>query len=617
MRRSFRENPLLSQQPIHPRPPPRGGELIDFADALVKHPTLFMKTYTLMCRVLALMSALGAMTARGADKIDFATEIKPLLESACLSCHGTEKPKGDLQLTTRAMALKGGEKGTSLVPGKSAASPLYKATVLPPGHDDIMPPKGAPLTQWQADTLKRWIDEGADWPESITLTKVQRFDFVKDVKPILEFECVACHREGHDQGGLRLDTREMAFKGGDSGPGIVAFRPQKSPVSTSTMASREDDKLMPPAKKGGPMSKEKITTLAKWIEQGASWPEGLTLVPKKREEMVGDEKVIVAAIQAKIVKQPPAKNQAEMKGYTNFIPGTTVKYSMVPIPGGEFLMGSPATEKGRRADEGPQHKVKIPPFWMGQFEVTWNEYELFMYPDQEKALTVETNSPYLDKVSDAVTRPTKPYVEMSFGMGKGDYPAISMTHHAASKYCEWLSAKTGHFYRLPTEAEWEYAARAGTTTAYFFGDDPARLKEFAWTAHNSDFKYQKVGRKKANPWGLFDIYGNVMEWCLDQYDPAFYANSAGSSIVDPWNKSTTPYPHVARGGHWDDEDLALFRSASRRFSTPQWKQQDPQLPKSIWYHTDAQWLGIRLVRPLEVPSPEEMQKLWNNGVERE
>ena len=614
---AFAKTPLLRNRQFVRSVRIPEGDLIDFARSLVKHPNLFMKTNMLKCRTLLLLAALGPMAAPGADKIDFTTEIKPLLESACLSCHGTEKPKGDFQLTTRAMAIKGGEKGAGLVPGKSADSPIYKVTVLPPGHDDIMPPKGDPLTQWQADVLKRWIDEGADWPEGLTLTEVQRFDFVKDVKPILEFECVACHREGHDRGGLRLDTRELAFKGGDSGAGIVAFRPQKSPVATSTMASPDDEKLMPPANKGGPMSKDKISTLAKWIEQGASWPDSLILVPKKREEMAGDEKTIVAGIHAKILKQPVVRTQAAMMGYTNFIPGTTVKYSMVPIPGGEYLMGSPAKEKGRREDEGPQHKVKIPPFWMGQFEVTWNEYELFMYPDQEKALTVETNNPYLDKVSDAVSRPTKPYVEMSFGMGKGDYPAISMTHHAASKYCQWLSAKTGHFYRLPTEAEWEYAARAGTTTAYFFGDDPARLKEFAWTAHNSDFKYQKVGRKKANPWGLFDIYGNVMEWCLDQYDPSFYAKSAGSSVINPWNKSTTPYPHVARGGHWDDEDFALFRSAARRFSTPQWKQQDPQLPKSIWYHTDAQWLGIRIVRPLEVPPADEMQKLWNNGVERE
>jgi formylglycine-generating enzyme required for sulfatase activity len=564
----------------------------------------------------ALLLSPGLM--HGAEKVNFVTEIKPLLESTCLSCHGPEKPKGELQLMTRALAIKGGEKGTALVAGKSADSPLYKLTVLPPKHDDIMPPKGEPLTSQQADTLKRWIDEGAEWPESITLQKTQRIDFVNDVKPIFEVECVSCHHEGHDRGGLRLDTREFAFKGGDSGAGLVAFRPKQSRVYVSTTLSPEDDGLMPPQKKGGPMPKEKIETLARWIEQGAAWPSGLKLVQKKKEEVGGDEKATVAAIHAKILKYADAPVEATMKGYTNTIPGTTVKYAMVPIRGGEFLMGSPAGEAGRKEDEGPQHRAKVSPFWMAAHEVTWNEYELFMFPDLEKALTVETNSPYLDGVSDAVSRPTKPYVEMSFGMGKGEYPAISMTHHAANKYCQWLSAKTGHFYRLPTEAEWEYAARAGTTTAYFFGDDPARLKEFAWTAFNSDFKYQKVGRKKPNPWGLYDIYGNVIEWCLDQYDPAYYGKAAAASpAVDVWNKSTKPYGHVARGGHWDDEDLGFFRSAVRRASSPAWKQQDPQLPKSIWYHTDAQWLGIRVVRPLVVPSPEEMQKLWNNGVEKE
>jgi formylglycine-generating enzyme required for sulfatase activity len=221
----------------------------------------------------------------------------------------------------------------------------------------------------------------------------------------------------------------------------------------------------------------------------------------------------------------------------------------------------------------------------------------------------------VDKISDAVTRPTKPYVEMSFGMGKDGYPAISMTQHAANKYCEWLSAKTGQFYRLPTEAEWEYACRAGTSTAYSFGDNSAKLDEYAWYEKNSDFKYHKVGTKKPNPWELYDMHGNVAEWCLDQYEPNYNAVGAGDS-ADPLVKATKPYPHVARGGSWDDEADRL-RSAARRASDKTWKQQDPQLPKSVWYHTDAQFLGFRIVRPLMVPSAEQMQGYWNSGVEKD
>ena len=562
-----------------------------------------------------LLTILVALPGIAADKIDFTLDVKPLLESTCLSCHGSEKPKGELELTTRALAIKGGEKGAGIVPGKPADSRLYTSTVLPAGHDDIMPPKGATLTKTQSEVLRRWIEQGAEWPDSIKLAKTTRIDFVKDIQPILELNCVACHRDGHDKGGLRMDERELTFKGGDNGVGIVAFRPKESRVYTSTTHPADHDDLMPPAKKGGPMPKEKIELLAKWIEQGASWPDGVKLTPKKADEVPGgDELATVTGIYNKIMANLKEKTPADMKAYTNSIPGTVVTYSLVPIPGGEFLMGSPEGEKGRKADEGPQHKVKISPFWMGRTEVTWNEYELFMYPDQERALTLDTNNPYLDKASDAVSRPTKPYVEMSFGMGKGEYPAISMTHHAANKFCQWLSAKTGHYYRLPTEAEWEYACRAGTTTTYSFGDDPALLKDYAWFAKNSDYKYQKTGRKKANPWGLHDMHGNVIEWCLDQYDTNVYQNPPGQ---DAWVKSTKPYPHVARGGHWDDEDVTMLRSSVRRSSDRAWKQQDPQLPKSIWYHTDAQFLGIRVVRPLKVPPPEELLKVWNNGVEKD
>lgn len=333
--------------------------------------------------------------------------------------------------------------------------------------------------------------------------------------------------------------------------------------------------------------------------------------------LADNDNLTIPDIHARIVKNLKVTDEKEMKLYTNTIPGTRVAYVMVPIKGGEFTMGSPDGEKDRKPDEGPQHKVKVSPFWMQQCEITWNEYELFMYPDEEKRTraTVPTDAEG-DKLADAVTHPSRPYVEMSFGMGKDGYPAISMTQHAANKYCQWLSAKTGEFYRLPTEAEWEYAARAGTTTTYFFGDEDSKLSDYAWFEENSDFKYQKVGKKKANPWGLHDIYGNVVEWVLDQYDPEFYKASASSVAVDPWLKATKPYPHSVRGGSWDDQRFSL-RSAARRGSDRTWKMQDPQLPKSIWYFSDAQFLGFRVVRPLKVPPPEELQKYWSSGVERD
>ena len=334
--------------------------------------------------------------------------------------------------------------------------------------------------------------------------------------------------------------------------------------------------------------------------------------------LADNDNITIPDIYARIASQPTPASESGMQAYTNTIPGTRVTFSMVPIPAGEFVMGSPDTEANRKPDEGPQHKVKVSPFWMGQFEVTWNEYELFMYPDEEKRTRASVPSDTAaDKLADAVTHPSKPYVEMSFGMGKDGFPAISMTQHAANKYCQWLSAKTGQFYRLPTEAEWEYACRAGTTTTFFFGDDASKLPEYAWFEQNSDFKYQKVGKKKPNPWGLYDIYGNVVEWVLDQYDPDFYKQCAANNLtVDPWNKATKPYPHAVRGGSWDDE-AGLCRSAARRGSDRSWKMQDPQLPKSVWYFSDAQWVGFRIVRPLKVPPPEQMQKYWTSGVERD
>jgi formylglycine-generating enzyme required for sulfatase activity len=183
-----------------------------------------------------------------------------------------------------------------------------------------------------------------------------------------------------------------------------------------------------------------------------------------------------------------------------------------------------------------------------------------------------------------------------------------MTQLSAKMYSMWMSARTGRFYRLPTEAEWEYACKAGTTTAYHFGDESEKLGEYSWFLNNSYFQYQPVGQKPANPFGLYDMHGNVWEWTLDQYAPP---PSVPPSIkrTNPLAIPTSLYPRVVKGGSWDD-GVKNHRSSSRMASEESWKQQDPQIPKSVWYHTDALFVGFRLVRPREIPSIEEIEKFW-------
>ena len=184
-------------------------------------------------------------------------------------------------------------------------------------------------------------------------------------------------------------------------------------------------------------------------------------------------------------------------------------------------------------------------------------------------------------------------------IGRSGQPAICITHHAAMEYCRWLSEKTGKLYRLPTEAEWEYACRAGTKTAYFWGDELDKIDEYAWYVNNAE-KPMPVGKKKPSPWGLYDIHGNVAEWCLDHYVADAYKQFAAAKpckgpVILPDAKE---YPYVVRGGSWDD-DAELLRSAARRGSNLEWSVQDPQRPQSIWWHTDATFAGFRIVRPLE------------------
>ena len=302
---------------------------------------------------------------------------------------------------------------------------------------------------------------------------------------------------------------------------------------------------------------------------------------------------------------------ATHEDYNEPIRHTDIELAMVAIPGGSFTMGSSSNEADHHPSESPPHEVTVRPFWMSRCEITWDLYDTWGEGlDQLRRQMLGVAAGPTDAAVDGVTKPTEPYTDMSFGMGKGNYPAICMTQHAARTFCRWLSVKTGHYYRLPTEAEWEYACRAGTTTAYSFGDDPDELKDHAWFFDNSDDVYQEVGLKRPNPWGLFDMHGNVAEWVLDQYSVDFYAESDGS--IDPLLVPTTLYPRVVRGGSYLDDPDRL-RSAAREASAPEWKDQDPQEPRSIWYHTDALGVGFRVVRPCVVPGDAERQAKWDRS----
>jgi len=196
------------------------------------------------------------------------------------------------------------------------------------------------------------------------------------------------------------------------------------------------------------------------------------------------------------------------------------------IPPGEFLMGSPESEKDRQEKEY-QHRVRITkPFYLGVTEVTQGQWNAVME-----------------------TRPWSGKSCVKEGI-LSDYAATYVSWEDAVAFCEKLSNKEGVMYRLPSEAEWEYACRAGTTTVYHFGDDASRLADYAWfdeNAYDVDEKYAHgVGRKKGNPYGLWDMHGNVWEWCQDWYEEEYYRNSP---VDDPWGPKQASC-RVLRGGSW-------------------------------------------------------------------
>jgi formylglycine-generating enzyme required for sulfatase activity len=233
------------------------------------------------------------------------------------------------------------------------------------------------------------------------------------------------------------------------------------------------------------------------------------------------------------------------------IPGAAFTYELVPIPGDEA--------KG------------IKPLWMGKTEITWDAMDAFVLEwDLDKGL------PAL--AADAVTRPSKPYIPPDCGYGHQGYAAICVAIRNANEYCRWLSARTGKKFRLPTEAEWEHACRAGATTAFSFGDDASKLGDYGWFEGNSEETPHPVGKKKPNAWGLYDMHGNVAEWVTA--------------------KSGTP---TVMGGSWMDKPEACMAASKAEFQ-PAWQKTDPQIPKSTWWLSDGQFLGFRIVCEDEAPA---------------
>lgn len=294
--------------------------------------------------------------------------------------------------------------------------------------------------------------------------------------------------------------------------------------------------------------------------------------------------------------------------YQQKITDTPLSFDMVPIPAGEFMMGSAPDDQHANKDETPLHKVSVDAFWMGTHEITWDIYELFL----DKYYEAESSEKQIPAEVDGVTRPTTPYLDMTFGMGKENKPAVAMTQYGAIQFCKWLYVKTGVFYRLPTEAEWEYAARAGQNTPYFFGNDPDKLGEYSWYKENSENITHEIGLKKPNPWGLYDILGNVMEWTYDGYLPTYETGEGNTAQNNPVVEASDLYPRVLRGGHYQSEPVDL-RVTKRFPSTPVWKQLDPQIPKSQWWFPEAPFLGLRVVRPQVTPSEEEITAYYDQA----
>ena len=265
----------------------------------------------------------------------------------------------------------------------------------------------------------------------------------------------------------------------------------------------------------------------------------------------------IVSIGSIVLGQGNVVSENSFTAYDEVLTSTDKLITMVPVAGGLFNMGSPKDEIRRRKDEGPVHAVLLGDFWISTMEIPWDLYELFVYRNAD---TPAENRGEVTLDIDGVSGATMPYVNYN----KPGYPAINITQYGASQFCKWLTAKTGHYYRLPTEAEWEYACRADSKDAFSFGPASKSIDSYAWYKGNSDGKLHKGGMKEPNALGLYDMHGNVAEWVIDRYDRNGYPHHV-DMVANPFQLGEELYPRVVRGGSYKDKPARL-RSASRGYS---------------------------------------------------
>jgi len=258
--------------------------------------------------------------------------------------------------------------------------------------------------------------------------------------------------------------------------------------------------------------------------------------------------------------QPPPKPAKEtqpppLPTFRDHLKDGGVGPEMVRLPPEHFLMGASPGDDRANARERPQHEVRIArPFAIGRFPVTFEDYDRFV--------AATNRQPPADQ-----------------GWGRGRRPVIKVSWDDAAAYCVWLTEQTGRTYRLPSEAEWEYAGRAGTTTRWSCGDDKEELSDYAWFGGNSGGRTHPVGEKRPNPWGLHDIHGNVWEWVQDVWHDDYEGAPTDGSA---WRAFSDPGGRVLRGGSWDSS-ARFTRVSYRNGNNP---------------GNRFGWLGLRLAQDL-------------------